>query len=243
MNYDKYHRSKREMKKRKQNYGESILSFTDLEGAIPALRRKLLFWFKTNARDYPWRKTTNWFHLLIAEMMLRRTRADQVVPVYRHFVSNYTTLKKAARLDKKQARKIFRPLGLRWRADHIHETIAYVKDNYSRRAPEAEELRKIPGVGDYSEAMLRNRLFGERLPTIDSNFVRFFSRLAGKTFRPENRRNRELRELLLKFVDSGHSTDLNLAVLDFTAIVCRPVKPNCPSCPLSSLCATGKKHT
>jgi len=242
MSYDKYHRSGRNMIKKKYSSSESNHSFANLEGTLPMLRRKLLFWFKSNARDYPWRKTTNWFHLLIAEMMLRRTRADQVVPVYRHFVSNYATPKKAARLNKKQTQKIFQPLGLRWRADHIHETIAYVKDNYSRRAPEAEELRKIPGVGDYSEAMLRNRLFGERLPAIDSNFVRLFSRLAGKTFRPENRRNRELRELLLKFVDSGHSADLNLAVLDFTAIVCRPVKPNCPSCPLSSLCATGKKH-
>lgn len=209
---------------------------------LTSLRRKLLAWYRKNRRDYPWRNTSNWFHLLMAEMMLRRTRADQVVPVYENFVSSYRNPREAIGLRKKELEKMFRPLGLRWRAGQLHETIHFLHDHYNLRKPAPDDdLQRIPGVGPYTDAMLRNRLFGEARAAMDSNLVRIFLRWQGLPYRPEARRDRGLHQIGDRFVGGRHSRELNLALIDFVALVCRPRQPLCTECPLRNLCETGKK--
>lgn len=172
-------------------------------------------------------------------MMLRRTRADQVVPVYRHFTATYDTPAKAARLSEARLEELMQPLGLRWRGRQLYQTIQYLRDAYAKRRPApADDLRDIPGVGEYSSAMLRNRLFAERVAPIDSNFVRFFYRLLGRPFQADDRRKPELIALANDFVQSKHAADLNLAILDLAALVCRPARPACDECPLAKECAT-----
>ncbi len=204
------------------------------------IRRSLLNWFRRNQRDYPWRKTGNWFHLLMAEMMLRRTRADQVVPVYDEFTRRCETPTDAARLSRPALGKILAPLGLRWRAEQLHDTIHYLRDHYALRAPEpSDDLRDIPGVGEYSEAMLRNRLFGERVAAVDINLVRVISRWEALPFDAETRRRKPFTTLANRFMNSKHARDLNVALLDLSALLCRPVKPACGDCPVRRYCRTG----
>ena len=212
--------------------------------AFPTVRRKLLRWFKKNQRDYPWRRTGNWFHLLMAEMMLRRTRADQVAPVYEDFCGRFSTPVDAHRCPPRKLEQILEPLGLKWRSRQMRETFAYLKDTFARRAPgPGDDLEAIPGVGPYSSAMLRNRLFGEAVATVDSNVARFICRLSGREFHAESRRNKEVIALANRFVKSKHSQDLNLAVLDLSALVCKPGRPLCGECPVAKECDYGRQHT
>ncbi len=174
-------------------------------------------------------------------MMLRRTRADQVVPVYRDFTKRYGTPARAARLSADDLESLLSPLGLRWRGRQMFRTVQYLRDSYAKRAPvAADDLLRIPGVGDYSNAMLRNRLFGERVAPVDANFVRFFTRLLGRPFRAEDRRRPYLIHLAHDFVQSPRSRELNLAILDLGALVCRPARPACAGCPLREGCVTGR---
>lgn len=78
--------------------------------------------FEEHHRSYPWRQTKNWFHLLMAEMMLRRTRADQVLPVYKEFTDRYRTAADAL-TDGATVREMLRPLGLGWRNEAIFERL------------------------------------------------------------------------------------------------------------------------
>jgi A/G-specific adenine glycosylase len=207
---------------------------------LPRLRRALLRWFETHQRQYPWRRTGNWFHLLMAEMMLRRTRADQVVPVYREFCERFETPAAALELSPAAFRRLLQPLGLTWRSRQLRETLHYLRDTYERRAPApSDSLEEIPGVGSYSSAMLRNRLFEERIAAIDCNVARFICRLLGWPYHAESRRKRGVIELANRFVNSPHSRDLNLAILDLSALVCKPRTPLCTDCPLQKLCETG----
>ena len=209
-----------------------------IKKSFPTLRKKLLLWFDSNKRDYPWRKTGNWYHLLMAEMMLRRTRADQVLPVYNAFVKNFKTPEAASALKENELETLLKPLGLKWRARQLHKTIEYIKDNYAKRSPtQNENLRDIPGVGEYAESMLQNRLFDKKVATVDSNFARIICRWQGIKYSPEMRRNKEIRNLANQFVNSKQSQDLNLAMIDFSALVCKPIKPLCESCPLQNWCA------
>ncbi len=201
------------------------------------VREKLLRWFESNARQYPWRTTGNWFHLLMAEMMLRRTRADQADRVYRSFTQEFETPAASAAAGKARLLKIFKPLGLRWRAEQLIHTIDYLKDQYESRAPAREDdLRKIPGVGEYADALLRNRLYGEKLPALDSNMARLICRIAGLKFSQESRRNRSIKQIAHQLVQTKHSQKLNLAVLDFCALVCKPSRPDCAACTLQKQC-------
>lgn len=204
----------------------------------PALRRRLLLWFETNQRRYPWRRSGNWFHALMAEMMLRRTRADQALGVYRDFTKRYRTPRAALAAPPEELAAVLYPLGLEWRIRQLRETIGYVCDHYGARGPQPDdELTNIPGVGPYSRAILRNRWFGAREAAVDVNVARIFARLTGTRLHAESRRDRQLVAFVQEFVNHARANDLNLALLDLAALVCRPAQPLCPQCPLKKSCA------
>lgn len=204
----------------------------------PALRRRLLLWFKKNQRRYPWRRSGNWFHALMAEMMLRRTRADQALAVYRDFTKRYRTPRAALAAPPEELAAVLYPLGLEWRIRQLRETIGYVCDHYGARGPRPEdELTDIPGVGPYSRAILRNRWFDAREAAVDVNVARIFARLTGARLHAESRRDRQLIRLVQEFVNHARANELNLALLDLAALVCRPTRPLCGQCPLEKSCA------
>lgn len=201
------------------------------------IRRRLLNWFEHNGRDYPWRRTGNWFHLLLAEMMLRRTRADQVLPVYEAFCREFRDAASTRRLSEQGLMRRLHPLGLHWRSKDLVRTFDYLRHHYGQHAPApSDDLKAIPGVGPYSEAMLRNRLFGERRAAVDANVVRILLRWQGQPVVAEARRRPELWVLADAFVAHKRSADLNLALLDFGAAVCRPARPRCSECSLAQYC-------
>ena len=227
-------------RKSRQFYGKSS-AFLLTSRELSTLRRSLLRWFDAHQRDYPWRQTGNWFHLLMAEMMLRRTRADQVEPVYREFSRRFASPAQAARASDPTFQKLLRPLGLEWRARQLRDTVQHLTHSFAGRAPAPQDdLLDIPGVGPYANAMLRNRLFGERLAAVDSNVARFVCRLAGEPHHAESRRNPEVLAAADRFVNAKRSWELNLAILDLSALVCKPRRPLCPECPLLKHCATGQ---
>lgn len=171
--------------------------------------------------------------------MLRRTRADQVKPVFLSFTAQFQSPVDCT--DRRKLRRMFAPLGLAWRANHMLETIDYLRDHYALRAPQqTESLTEIPGVGEYSNAMLRNRLFGEDLPALDVNMARLICRIVGMPFTAESRRKREVREIARALVQVRRSAELNLAVLDYCALVCKARKPLCSSCSLKKVCEFGR---
>ena len=215
----------------------------ELRKRFARVRRKLLSWFRVHDRGYPWRKTGNWFHLLMAEMMLRRTRADQVVPVYRDFVRSFPTPRHALLLPTKDLEGRFRPLGLHWRGRQLRSTISYLHDHFAARKPAADsDFEKIPGVGPYSSAMLQSRLFSKRVAAVDANVARFITRLVGLAHHAESRRDPELISMANRFVNSPRAADLNLAMIDFAALVCKARTPLCADCPLQADCLLGQNH-
>ncbi|MBX7059615.1 MAG: hypothetical protein K1X75_16240 [Leptospirales bacterium] len=210
--------------------------------AFPLLRRRLRAWFARHGRNYPWRQTHSWFHLLSAEMMLRRTRADQVQAVYLRFTERYRDPAAAAAAAPEELDEILRPLGLRWRQTQLRQTFAYLRDSFARRAPAiGDDLEAIPGVGAYCSAMLRSRLFGAREAAVDVNVARLMARLHGLPLHAESRRDRRVLELANQFVHTKDPFQLNLAMLDFCALVCRARRPLCQQCPLLDCCQTGIK--
>jgi adenine-specific DNA glycosylase len=139
---------------------------------------------------------------MMAELMLRRTRSDQVLEVYESFTTSYKNPLQAQQ-DRSGVRKELQSLGLHWRNEQLLETIDYLSDHYSKRRKlkKEDELTKIPGIGDYCNAMLRSRLFGEPVAAIDSNVARIYCRLLDAPYDPEVRRKPWIIELSQRFMD------------------------------------------
>lgn len=179
---------------------------------------------------------------MIAEIMLTRTRANQVLPIYNDFVARFKSPDEMKDLDEADCERLFLPLGLRWRGRQMSHTAAYLRDSlHIREITPSTDLKRIPGIGDYCEAMIKSLYFDSRTPAVDVNIVRLISRITGVPFLDENRRNASLIHAVTSLIGRSNAKRMNLAMLDLTALICKPRIPLCGICPLRTLCETGRK--
>jgi A/G-specific adenine glycosylase len=199
------------------------------------LRKKLLAWEQKNYPTFPWRDETHPFHALVAEVLLQRTRAEQVVPVYLNFIRVFPNPANLAQTNIPDIEKVIAPLGLRWRAKFLHELGKELVAGGSVPADLAS-LRKLPGVGPYAASAYLSFHVGRRVPIVDSNVVRFYGRFFGFRTGPETRRDRQLFKLADSVTPKRIFKKFNYAIIDFTRAICRP-KPLHDICPLAKRCA------
>jgi A/G-specific adenine glycosylase len=207
--------------------------------SIIFFQKSLLKWFKKNGRRYPWRLEANPFRILIAEMMLQRTRADQVVPVYITFVRKFPDAKSVFHARTDDISSTFLKLGLFWRMNRLRQMAGHILNRYQGNVPDKkEELVIIPGIGEYISDAIMVFAFNKRRTIIDSNVVRLVTRYFGIPLKGEMRRNKMFREFCQRLtigLESQTIRSFNWSLLDHSAIVCKPV-PLCENCPLSSKC-------
>lgn len=210
---------------------------TDIEAATFA-RQKLRELYARSARVFPWRGERDSFRVLMAEMMLRRTRADQVVDVYRRFIDKYPD---AATLDQASAEEvaeILRPLGLYWRAANFKKLARELMTSHSGQVPEDRDaLLALTGVGPYVADAVRCFAFGKYEVLADTNTVRVAARYFGFDYNPESRRRPAVVRAVSELIDTHNPEISNYALLDFAATVCRARDPVHDVCPLRGFCA------
>ena len=143
-------------------------------------RRDLLEWHADNARDFPWREAVDPWHVLMAEVCLHRTRADQARPVYEQLAKLAPTPPDMVR-NARKAQTAMRSLGLKWRADNMISIARALIENHDGRVPnDSLELRSLPGVGDYVANAVLTFGFGRRAVIVDTNTSRIVGRVRGR---------------------------------------------------------------
>lgn len=204
---------------------------------LERFRQKMLDWFHKCGRDYPWRDTDDPFRVLIAEIMLRRTKADQVKPVYTALFNRYPSTESLAGASDEQLEKILYPLGLKWRSPAFKLVARELSEKYNCRVPETREgLLTLPGVGDYVAGAVLAIAFKKTEWMVDSNIVRLFKRYFGVDTSKEGRRDRHILEMAKTYVRGKNPRGANLALVDFSALICKPKSPECQSCPIDKGC-------
>jgi len=193
-------------------------------------------WFEEKGREFPWRDTEDPYKILIAEMMLQKTSANQVLPVYESFIERYPDPEKLSRAKKKKIKKIVKPLGLQGvRSERLKKMgIILAHSNESRVPEEKEKLLELPGVGEYiSNAVLCTAFNKERF-MFDSNF----GRVIGRFFEGEKSYplKEETKEKLKEKIEKSSLKEFNLGIIDLGALICLPKKPKCQECPLRKEC-------
>ena len=198
--------------------------------------------WKKYKRHYSWRKKPNAYKILIAELMLQRTKANQVEPVYKKFLLQYPTIKSLSYARSKSVAKYTNSLGLHGRYKKFIDAGKFVITEFGGIFPKTrEELIKIPGVGDYVGGAISAVCFNKADYVIDSNVARFINRYYNLNFSGEIRRKKIIIEKAKRLFKIKDQRKLLFAILDFTALVCKPSKPLCYECILKKSCKYGDK--
>jgi A/G-specific adenine glycosylase len=204
------------------------------------VKSRLVEWYQSNGRDLPWRHTTNPYHILIAEMLLRRTTATAVARVYSDFINRFESPDILARSRISSIEKQVSTLGLQnQRAGHLKQTAISIVNEYNNEIPnDFDKLSNLPGVGRYVASAVLNFAFGEPVSMVDGNMLHFLSRVFGLKFTgPED-------EEAWRFMDSFDSgfqrSIFYWSIIDLVGTVCIRRSPRCEICPLNKLCSWKK---
>ena len=209
----------------------------DLKGNFS---RRLLAWWKKNKRDFTWRYTNDPYAVLVAELLLQKTNAEKVEPVYLEFMRRFPTIRKLQRASIHEITEVITPLGLFYRAvriSHVADAIANTFDGVVPNTP--EELLTLPGVGSYMMNAILCFAFGQPRPLIDTNSTRVLTRVFGlNPSKTRPRTDRQLWAFASSLVPALYAKEYNWALIDLAHLVCMPAKPLHTECPVRTICST-----
>lgn len=195
------------------------------EEEIKRVRRTIWRWYHTHRRDLPWRKTRDPYQILVSEIMLQQTQVERVIPYYERFIKRFPTAEALAQTPLKDVLELWSGLGYNKRARYLWATAKKVTLTPGVRVtwPETiEELRRLPGVGEATAAMIMSVAFGQRVPLTNETNVRqvihhFFFK--GKPRQQERVYTELAWRLLPKRIPAR---EWNYAMMDYGALVVRP---------------------
>lgn len=199
----------------------------------------LVGWFDHHERPLPWRRTTPW-GVLVSEFMLQQTPVDRVLPVWHTWLDRWPTPADLAAVPVAEALRAWGRLGYPRRAQRLHATSRQITEQHGGAVPaDADILRSLPGVGDYTAAAVLAFAFGRRSIVLDTNVRRVLARVLHGVAEPPGHvtsaeRNRA--DLLWPASDRA-SARWSAAVMEFGALVCTARSPGCAECPLRDRCA------
>jgi len=202
----------------------------------------VLSWYDVHARDLPWRRreTTPWA-VLVSEVMLQQTPVSRVLPAYATWLARWPTPTAQAVDPPGEAVRAWGRLGYPRRALRLHQAATDIMVRHGGRVPSSyDELRALPGVGDYTAAAVATFAFRQRHAVVDTNVRRVLARLLdGAEFPPGagvTAADRRLAASLLP-TEPAVAARWAVALMELGALVCTARGARCDVCPLADRCA------
>ncbi len=200
---------------------------------------RLLDWYAANARDLPWRRTTEAYPVWISEVMLQQTRVEAVRGYWTRFLAALPTVRDLSEAEDDRLMKLWEGLGYYSRARNLKRAARQVVERFDGAFPaDYAALLSLPGVGEYTAGAVASICFGIPVPAVDGNVLRVMARLAdddADVLDPAVRR--AVRARLLACIPPERPGAFNQALMELGATVCTPAGvPRCADCPLHEDC-------
>ena len=203
-----------------------------------SLRRQLITWYRARKRDLPFRRTRDPYAILVAEIVLQRTRVAAGLPYFERFLTVFPTVGDLARSSESDVLRAWEGLGFYRRARNLHRAAKTIVERHGGELPaDLVALRALPGIGEYTAGAVGSIAFGLRAPAVDGNATRVIARL----FRVEDDVSRSagksrIRTLAEKLVPADTPGEWNQALMELGATTCVPRGPRCGVCPVATEC-------
>lgn len=202
------------------------------------MQKELLAWYDACRRDLPWRRVRDPYAVWLSEIMLQQTRVETVRGYWTRFVARWPDVRALSAAREEDVLKAWEGLGYYSRAHNLLACAHEICEKHGGAFPRAaEELRRLPGIGEYTAGAVASIAFGQNAPAVDGNVERVTARLFGireDVGIPSVRR--ALRERAAALMDAARPGDWNQAMMELGACVCLPGAPRCAACPLTAFC-------
>jgi A/G-specific adenine glycosylase len=205
------------------------------------LHAPLLRWYDEHARELPWRGVgaTPW-SVMVSEYMLQQTPVSRVLPVHEQWLERWPTPAALAAEPTGEAIRMWGRLGYPRRALRLHAAAVAVVERHGGEVPASyDDLRALPGVGDYTAAAIAVFAHGRRHAVLDTNVRRVLARLVDGTELPPTNVTRAERERAAALLpeDDVDAAVWSIGLMELGALVCTARTPRCAACPLADRCA------
>jgi A/G-specific adenine glycosylase len=213
--------------------------------AVTPEPRDLLAWYDRHARVLPWRarrgEQADPYRVWLSEIMLQQTTVRAVAPYYARFLSRWPTVGALAAASLDDVLRVWAGLGYYARARNLHACAKVVVERHGGQFPnDADALRALPGIGDYTAAAVAAIAFNLPAVPVDGNVERVVSRL----FAVENElpaAKPAIKQLAASLLPARRAGDFAQALMDLGATICSPKRPACALCPWSDSCLASER--
>ena len=230
----------------------------------------LLEWFARNARDLPWRRTSDPYAIWVSEIMLQQTQVKTVIPYWERWMRELPTIESLANEKPEKIHKLWEGLGYYTRVRNMQKAAQEILENGRRRREESqnkkletphvvsyefpktfEEVLALPGIGRYTAGAICSIAFNQPTPILDGNVIRVLTRVFGISENPKDKQaNERLWDLALQLVvhatrNTQHASPcshLNQSLMELGALICTPREPKCLVCPIAKHCFAFKNN-
>ena len=211
---------------------------------------RLYEWYEINRRSLPWRETEAPYAIWLSEIILQQTRVLQGLDYYRRFLNRWPTVELLAAADEAEVLREWQGLGYYSRARNLHKAAQMIVERQKSKVESQEipayhfpqtfeEIRALPGVGDYTAGAIASFAYNLPYPAMDGNVYRVVARLLDidepfDTTAGKKLFHKKIEELL----DRDNPRLFNSAIMEFGALYCTPTlsEETCAECPLADFC-------
>jgi A/G-specific adenine glycosylase len=221
------------------------------------LVQSLLTWFSKNARDLPWRKTSDPYAIWVSEIMLQQTQVKTVIPFWERWMRELPTIQSLAKAKPERVLKLWEGLGYYTRARNLQNAATMICEKHGGKLPENfDDVLALPGIGRYTAGAICSIAFNQPTPILDGNVIRVLTRVFGIARNPRDKKtNTALWQLAEELVCRAKNAKapkekiflltsrktktcsfLNQSLMELGALICTPRQTKCLSCPIKKLC-------
>lgn len=198
-----------------------------------------LKWYEKNARDLPWRKDQDPYHVWLSEIMLQQTRVEAVRGYYKRFLKALPTIEALANVEIDKLLKLWEGLGYYNRAKNMQKAAIVIMEKYNGEFPrEYDEILELPGIGEYTAGAVASICFHKPTPAVDGNVLRVISRIT-EDFQNISKpaMKKRIQKSLEEIYPKSASGSFTQSIMEIGAMVCIPNgEPKCLECPANPFC-------
>lgn len=191
-----------------------------------------------NTRQMPWKGEKDPYKIWLSEIILQQTRVEQGLSYYKNFIRNFPDVHKLAAASESSVFKLWEGLGYYSRCRNLIASAKFISTECKGVFPDTyESIRALKGVGPYTAAAIASFAYNLPYAVLDGNVFRVLARVFGSNITIDSSEGKKhFAGLAEKLLNKNKPGIYNQAIMDFGAVICKPVSPGCSTCVFNKHC-------